>query len=118
MKKRSLILKLIIGAVAFVMLQSCSSSKQSQNDKIFNITVDGEGYHPSEIKTSQDEVILVFTRITEDTCAREVINEEQNINRELPLNEPVKIKFDMKNSQEVTFGCHMNKMFQAVIVKR
>ena len=85
---------------------------------MIEIKVDESGYHPNELKVSKENesVTLRFKRITNQTCAREVIHEDQSINKKLPFNKPVDITFDLRNKNSITYGCHMNKMHKGTIL--
>ncbi len=84
----------------------------------FEIEVNEKGYVPSkiEIPSGLKKIKINFLRTTDKTCAREVILEEQNINKKLPLNKKVSISFDTSGSKELIFGCHMEKMFSGKII--
>ena len=86
----------------------------------FKVEVNQKGYAPSTIKVPQSlkTIKLLFTRTTDQTCAREVILEELNINKKLPLNQEVEITFDIADHSELVFGCHMDKMFSGKIIRR
>jgi len=101
-----------------VFLLSCASS-QKNDDKVIHIKVDGQGYHPSELSLPRDTetVTLRFLRVTDETCAREVVFEKQSINKKLPLNRSVDVTFDLKKESSITYGCHMNKMYRGNILK-
>lgn len=93
---------------------------ESSGIEKYDILVDENGYSPDKIKiinNNTKKVQLDFKRTTDATCAREVVYEDQGINVELPLNEKVSVVFDVTKDNEVTFGCHMDKMFKGVIVK-
>ncbi len=93
--------------------------RQQIKKNTFNIEVTEKGYIPSKIQIDKSlkKVYLKFLRKTDQTCAREVIFEEQNINEKLPLNREIEILFDVSGSNELIFGCHMDKMFSGRIIK-
>ena len=110
--------------VALYSLSACQStplhSSSKDLNKVIEVTVDQTGYHPKKLNVPKGtkSVTLRFNRVTDQTCAREVINEEQSINKKLPLNEPVDITFDLKDKDLVTYGCHMDKMHEGTINKK
>ncbi len=116
--------KISILFLSFLFTVSCATTVPENTmiyngSKIIPITVNGQGYQPDRIFVSNDveKVTLSFKRVTDSTCAREVIYEDQNINKKLPLNKEVVITFDMKNKSKIQYGCHMNKMFMGEIIK-
>lgn len=115
-------MKLIFTLILSILMTSCLDKKMAavtNNDGIYKVEVNQKGYVPSTIKIPKNikKVKLLFTRTTEKTCAREVILEEQNIDIKLPLNQEVAITFDVKGSDEIVFGCHMDKMFSGRIIR-
>ncbi len=109
--------------VTIIFLNGCLDKKNSASKSTvdtFKVEVNEKGYVPSVIKISPNlkSVKLLFTRTTDKTCAREVVLEELNINKKLPLNEEVAISFPVEGSNELIFGCHMDKMFSGKIIKQ
>lgn len=105
-----------------LLLTSCLAKKTSTFKKsvdTFKVEVNEKGYNPAVIKISKSlqTIKLLFTRTTDKTCAREVVLEELNINKKLPLNQEVEIIFDVKGHNELVFGCHMEKMFSGKIIR-
>jgi plastocyanin domain-containing protein len=79
------------------------------------ITVTKNGYEPWRVQAWKGvPLTLVVTRTTDETCATEVVLPEYGIDRKLPLNQPVTIRFTPSRSGEVRYACAMN-MFQGVI---
>lgn len=114
-------MKTIIIFLTAFLLTSCFDKQPSTSPKVidtFKVEVNEKGYVPSVIKISKTlkTVKLLFTRTTDKTCAREVVLEELNINKKLPLNQEIAISFDVKGSKELVFGCHMDKMFSGRII--
>ena len=58
-----------------------------------DINVTTKGFEPRSIKVKKGEdILLVFTRVTDDTCAKEVIvylENDRKIRRALPLRKPL-----------------------------
>ena len=110
-----------IALLLVFLLSACLTKKETATTTplSFNVEANDRGYVPDRISVpkSAKSVEIIFTRTSENTCATEVIVEDQNIEVELPLNKPVSIQFDTTNSNEVIFGCHMDKMFKGTISK-
>lgn len=109
---------LIISLLVFVLITGCKTNS-IKTQKEINVVVSEEGYTPAQIKIPKNLnfVTLNFKRITDKTCAHEVISKDLDINKKLPLNKIVQIKFDVRNKDTVTFGCHMNMMYKGVLIK-
>jgi plastocyanin domain-containing protein len=59
---------------------------------------------------------VTFVRKTDETCAKEVVIKEYNIDRKLPLNEPVTVEFTPRKG-EITFACGMDMLKGKLIVE-
>lgn len=82
------------------------------------ITLNAKGYQPASFKLKQGiPARVTFVRKVEATCGTEIVIPEYNINRELPLNEPVVIEFTPAKSGEFAFACGMNMLRGKIIVK-
>jgi len=109
----------LTSAYLLLTLSTGCSSLDESSKKVINVKVTQTGYSPSEIviPKNTESVTVRFERVTDHTCAREVVFEKQLINQKLPLKKPVKITFNTKDTDEIVYGCHMNKMHKGVIRK-
>lgn len=75
-----------------------------------SITVDEDGFHPSSIWAAVGKPItLTFTRQVEKTCNTTVLFPSEDIRRELPLNQPVRILLLPGHTGNIDFSCPSNK---------
>lgn len=124
-------MKIITALMFFCVaaLSGCSSDEKAESEntsnssslEVHDIIVDENGYSPEKIKITDaktKKVQLNFQRMTDATCATEVIYEPQDINVKLPIGEKISVVFDITKDNEITFGCHMDKMLKGVIVKQ
>jgi plastocyanin domain-containing protein len=82
------------------------------------ITADARGFTPSEIHATKGAPLsLVFTRTSDNTCAKEVVFPELKIRRPLPLNEPVAIEMPVSVDHTYRFQCGMAMWEGTVVVK-
>jgi plastocyanin domain-containing protein len=83
------------------------------------LTVTDAGFEPSPVvvKAGQ-QVTLVVTRQTENTCAREIVIKDHGIEAKLPLGKPVAIAFTPKRTGELIYGCAMDQMIRGVLLVR
>jgi plastocyanin len=81
------------------------------------VEVNGNGFGPSSLKLKAGVPAKVtFVRKTDETCAKEVVIKEYNIDRKLPLNEPVTVEFTPRKG-EFTFACGMDMLKGKLIVE-
>jgi len=84
----------------------------------FKIVVGAEGYRPSSVVLRRAAPAqLTFIRNVEESCGREIVIPTYGINRPLPLNTPVVIRFTPTKSGRFKFTCGMD-MFRGSIVVR
>jgi len=83
----------------------------------YEISVGTEGFTPATVQARQGEAVtLAFTRVTDATCANEIVVPSHNIEVKLPLHEPVEITLVPETSGEIMFGCGMDMMLHGKIV--
>lgn len=82
------------------------------------VTVNASGYEPSEVQAMAGHPLtMVFTRTTDEGCGNELVIADADIERELPLNEPVEVTFTPSEAGELRFSCGMD-MYDGKIVVR
>lgn len=80
-----------------------------------SITITEKGYEPPRVALRKGEPVeLVVTRVTDATCATELILEEAGLDLKLPLNEAVTARFTPEKTGELRYGCAMGKMIAGV----
>jgi len=81
------------------------------------VEVNGEGFQPSSLRLKAGAPAKVtFVRKTDETCAKEVVIKDYNIDRKLPLNEPVTVEFTPRKG-EFIFACGMDMLKGKLIVE-
>lgn len=79
--------------------------------------VTDEGFIPANVKLKAGQpVILVVTRKTDETCAKDLVIEGTDIKRALPLGKPVEIAWTPTTAGKVKFGCAMDMMVGGVLL--
>jgi len=104
----------LLVALAFLPL---AQSQEPPKPKRVQIDITAEGFSPAAVTVEPNAPVeLVFTRLTDNTCAKEIVIPELKIKKALPLKEPVSIVFTPEKG-EVAFACGMNMLKGKVIVK-
>ena len=78
--------------------------------------VTDKGFEPASVTVKKGQpVTLVITRVTDKTCAKDIVIDEHDIKTTLPLNKAVKVTFTPKKAGELKYGCAMDKMVGGVL---
>lgn len=97
---------------------SAEPSPTAPHGNHIEISVTEAGFQPDKISVAKGEpVVLVFTRTTDKTCAKEVVvqtSDKDKVEKQLPLNQPVEVSVTFPTSGELKYACGMN-MFSGVI---
>ena len=81
------------------------------------VRVDEKGFTPSEVKVEQGKpASLVFVRTTESTCAKEVVFPDLKLEKDLPLNTPVRVDIPTTEARTLRFQCGMAMFKSAVLI--
>jgi hypothetical protein len=82
------------------------------------ISVNKAGFEPATAEVRAGvPVELVFTRRTDETCAKEVEVPSMKIRETLPLNKPVSIAIPAGPPRTLAFACGMNMLKGSVVVR-
>jgi plastocyanin domain-containing protein len=110
---KSLIALLLLTALS---VASAMDTKPVSSAQIIKVTVTSNGFEPAQIKVKKNQdVILSVTRLTDSTCAKELVMEKpKKISLDLPLNKAVSLNLGKLAKGNVSFSCAMN-MISGVI---
>lgn len=79
------------------------------------IKVGVNGFDPWRVEARQGEpLVLLITRLSDETCATEIVIPDAGVNAPLPLGKPVRVRLTPSRSGTLRFSCAM-KMFQGEI---
>lgn len=85
------------------------------------IAVTEQGFRPEKVSVAANEpVTLVFTRTTDNTCAKEVIlqvDENNRIEKQLPLRQPVEVALTLPKPGELRYVCGMNMLAGVISIE-
>jgi plastocyanin domain-containing protein len=97
------------------VVAACSKSNQPPSvsaDGKLAISVTKNGFEPEDIKVAAGKpVTLVFTRKTDDTCAKDIVihvDDKQTIEKDLPLNQAVEVAVTFPTAGDITYACGMD----------
>ncbi len=93
-----------------------ASSEPLDQRQAARVTVSSNGFEPARVTFRPGQPArLTFVRITDATCATEVVIPSIGLRRQLPLNKPVDIDLPAQPAGEIAFECGM-KMFKGAII--
>ncbi len=85
------------------------------------VSVTKRGFQPDTITVPANKpVTLVFTRTTEETCAKSVVlklDGGKTLERELPLGKPVEIAMTFAKAGKLDYVCSMDMTKGVIIVE-
>lgn len=97
---------------------SLPASATVQPGGTVTVLVDGEGYHPAEVRaTPGSRITLAFRRTTDESCGQQLRIPSMNLQRDLPLNVTVPVAITVPTSGALAFTCGMN-MYRGSVVAR
>lgn len=97
---------------------AASSTQGTEPQSAWTISITPNAYEPESIVVKQGvKTTLTFIRKTEQTCATEIVFPDFDIEKPLPLNEPVVIEITPTKTGEFRFTCGMNMYKGKMIVK-
>ncbi len=99
-----------LGAALALLVLGCSSASGPIEMKVTK-----NGFEPALIRVAKGKPVeLVITRVTDETCATEIVIPDAGINVPLPLGKPVKVTFTPQREGRMRFACAMG-MFPGTI---
>ena len=102
----------MLAVLAAVFLAANSTDAQSRKparSQSPKVVIGNYGYEPASIRLKRGVPAKVtFLRVSESTCATEVLFADYGIRRELPLNQAVTVSFTPRRAGEFSFTCGMN----------
>ncbi len=82
------------------------------------LSVTEKGFEPANVTVKKGEpVMLMVTRKTKSTCAKEIVIASEKIHEPLPLDKEVSITFTPKAAGDVKYGCGMDMITGTIHVE-
>jgi plastocyanin domain-containing protein len=114
MMKSMFVSALILGAA---VASGCAGGSDG-GKKDIQVAVTDKGFEPKEIHVKKgDDVTLVVTRRTDQTCATEIVVGGGKARAALPLDQPVRVALGTVDADGVKFACGMGMLEGAVVVR-
>lgn len=117
MKLLTLILPLACVSFSGVALADAPAKRPAR----IEISVTKRGFEPETINVpAKQPVTLVFTRKTEQTCAKSVVvtlDDGKKVERDLPLDKPVEISMTFPKAGKLGYACSMNMVKGVIVVQ-
>jgi plastocyanin domain-containing protein len=93
-----------------------SATAAPADGKPIAIRADENGFTPTSVAVKKGSpASLIFTRTSDETCAKEVVFPEIKLKKDLPLNAPVTVDVPSGDARTLTFQCGMG-MFKGKVV--
>jgi plastocyanin domain-containing protein len=104
-------------AIAGLAAAGCSKSTPAP---MADVTANEHGFTPASLKIPSggpgSHGSVSFVRTTDQTCATEVVFPELKLQKDLPLNQVVKVDLPTDTAKTLTFQCGMGMYKGAVVV--
>jgi plastocyanin len=86
--------------------------------QVVEISVTKSGFVPAEVKVKAGQPVkLLVTRKIEQTCAKDIVIKDFNINQPLPLNQTVEVLFTPTKPGAARFACAMDMIAGVIIAE-
>ena len=114
------IVLMIAMLVATGMVMGCGGKSATTGGDATRVavTVTEKGFEPEVVTVPYGKpVVLVVTRKTDQTCAKNLVIMDHDIRRDLPLDQPVEITFTPKKRGDLVYACGMDMIRGTVRVE-
>ena len=116
MLRKSITILTIVAALACSVVFANAAHKPQKIQKV-TVNLTERGYKPSNFRLKKGvRAYLTFIRRTDATCGQVLVIPAYGIRRDLPLNEPVTVKFTPKRTGTFNFTCGMKMLRGQIIV--
>lgn len=94
-----------------------AEGKVDKGVRVFEMKVTHDGFVPDKVKVKKGEKTrFVITRVTDKTCATEIVIKDHAINQPLPLNKTVTVEFTPAKSGETRYACAMGHITGVIFI--
>ena len=114
-------MKLLTLLIPVALTGSAMADAPAKNPSRIEISVTKRGFNPESINVPANKpVTLVFTRTTEQSCAKSVVlttGDGKKIERELPLDKPIEIAVTFPKAGKLGYACGMDMAKGTIVVE-
>lgn len=105
------------GATLSAQADAPDTPVMSVSTDLPQVKVTENGFEPETLDLPKGTTKVVFTRLTDATCAKEVVFKDPSLKKDLPLNKPVTI--DVKDFSPGThdYACGMDMIHGKVVIR-
>ena len=107
--------------MSLAMASTAVAGAPTKTPARIDVSVTKRGFEPGSISVpAKTPLTLVFTRKTEQTCAKSIVltlDDGKKIERELPLDKPVEIAVTFPKAGTLGYACSMNMTRGEIIVQ-
>jgi plastocyanin domain-containing protein len=94
-----------------------AAAPEAKGPKRVELQVTADGFQPSSIPLKKGEPVkLVVTRVSDETCATDLLIEGTKNKVALPMNKAVEVDYTPTTSGKIKFGCAMGMMVSGVLL--
>jgi plastocyanin domain-containing protein len=99
---------IMAGLVVIGSITAVAGCQKSSGPQTVKVAVTDAGFVPAQVDVRRGQpVVLLVTRTTDETCAKEIVIPDQHIRKALPLNQPVAISFTPEKRGAIKYACGM-----------
>ncbi len=101
--------KWCVGLLAAALVGAPRVTVAADQARTIDIAVTTKGFEPAHVKVTKGPPLkLVVTRKTDETCAKQIVIADENLEADLPLDKPVTLSFTPKRTGEIKYACGMD----------
>jgi plastocyanin domain-containing protein len=112
--------RLVLASLASLALLASACGKKASAAPLADVTAGEHGFTPTSLKLPAGgpgtHQTVSFVRVTDQTCATEVVFPDLKIEQKLPLNQVVNVDLPTDTAKTLTFQCGMGMYKGAVVV--
>ncbi len=115
--RKASVLFFVLVVAAFAACHQTSAASADGKQRVA-VRADDKGFTPSSVTFKKGTPgVLVFTRTSDDTCAKDVVFPELKLKKPLPLNQPVEVDVPTDSARTLAFTCGMGMFNSSVLVE-
>lgn len=114
-------MKLSILSISLALVSTALADAPAKNPSRIDVSFTERGFEPVSITVpAKTPLTLVFTRKTDQTCAKAIVltlEDGKKVERELPLDKPVEIAITFAKAGKLGYACGMNMTRGEIVVQ-